>query len=271
MGLRSWWSSLTVAEKRILSAAGLGVAGVGVIALSRRTRPGDGESNPRIARAVSAGIAQLGAKSNPNDAADLAYWSLYPSCPEYLSPANPAHTECIQLWLEVRNEARFQLGCHRYRPELDVYPPGSQQQIQLFRQAARLAGVPDAWAQSRDLRYILSRESGGVVGIPNYTYGWKAKEASCWPMIHQELRNGVVSARSSATGLGQLLLSNVRTYYPSGPSGIGDPLEEAVGMLRYIEKRYGTPAAARACYGKGSKDAPCPVPGKRPKTFTEGY
>lgn len=269
MGLRTWWSSLSVIEKRALGAGALGLAGIGVYAIAFRSR---GDSDPVIARAVAEAIAELG-NTNPNDAADLAYWALYPECPEWLDPKKADHRVCIDLWLEVRNEARVQLGCARQRPTIDVYAPGSKRQIDLFRRSAEIAGVPASWAADPGLRYILARESGGIVGIPNYTYGWRAKEAACWPAIHEQIRNRVSTTKSNATGLGQLLGSNVDQYYPSGRAGIGDAVEEAVGMLRYIEARYGTPAAARACYGKGSEEDPClvPFPGKRPKTFKEGY
>lgn len=285
-GLSNWWSSLSVAEKRYLGAGVLGMAGIGVwgIALSRR----DAGEDPEVVDAVVAALGELGTSANPNDAADIAYWKLYPECPHILDPGDATHDLCIDLWLRVRDDARFQLGCSRDRPALEVYPPGSKKQVQLFRQAARKLGVPEAWASSRALRYILAHESAGVVGIPNYLYGWRAKEAACWPKIWQEIRDGTDSSGgSTATGLGQLKtyfydqrgnrlspgheLGGVDTHYPSGRAGIGDPLEEAVGMLSYIKKRYGTPEAARACYGKGSKQAPCEVPGKRPKTFKEGY
>ncbi len=67
--------------------------------------------------------------------------------------------------------------------------------------------------------------------------------------MQEELRNGQKTTRSSATGLGQLLLSNVDRYYPDGRQGIGDPLQEAAGMLRYIQDRYGTPDNAWRLYG----------------------
>jgi SLT domain-containing protein len=104
--------------------------------------------------------------------------------------------------------------------------------------------VPESWATSQGLHNILSRESGGVVGRPNYTYGRRANDRSQWGAIHDELRNGQKTARSSATGLGQLLLSNVDRYYPNGRAGIGDPVQEAAGMLRYIQDRYGHPDVA---------------------------
>lgn len=126
-----------------------------------------------------------------------------------------------------------------------TYAPFASDTIKLFEEAATIAGVPRSWASSTGLHRILARESHGEVGKPNYTYGSRSARE-----VHAELRAGIMSARSSATGLGQLLLSNVELYYPSGRAGIGDPLEEAVGMLRYIEARYGTPSQAWASYGR---------------------
>jgi SLT domain-containing protein len=60
----------------------------------------------------------------------------------------------------------------------------------------------------------------------------------------------VIRARSSASGLGQLLLANVDEHYPDGRAGIGDPLNEAAGMLSYIKKRYGNPDEAWRMYGR---------------------
>ncbi len=134
-------------------------------------------------------------------------------------------------------------------PRLQRYEPNSQQAVQLFREAARRIGVPESWASSAGLHNILRRESNGKVGVPNYTYGARARDPSRWGEVHNELKNGRITARSSATGLGQLLLANVDKYYPSGRAGIGNPVEEAAGMLAYIKDRYGTPDRAWALYG----------------------
>lgn len=279
-----WWSSLSTSEKRYLGAGVLGMAGLGVWALALSRRGDEDElADPRVAAAVSRAVDRLGEDADPDDAADIAYWELYPECPEILDPKKAEHDLCIHLWLAVRDEARFQLGCARHRPDLQVYPPGSQKQVDLFRRAAKLVGVPEAWASDPALRFLISHESGGIVGIPNYTWGWRAKEAACWPAIHDQIRRGLVSSGRSATGLGQLQVytkdskgrplepghkaGGVDTFYPSGRAGIGNALEEAAGMLAYIRARYGTPSAARACYGK----APCEVPGHKTKTFKEGY
>lgn len=133
-------------------------------------------------------------------------------------------------------------------PVLATYPPRSPEAIALFEEAARRAGVPLEWARMEGLHELLDAESDGQVGRLNYTYGRRARRPERWAEVHDELRRGVRSAESSATGLGQLLLDNVDRYYPSGRAGIGDPLEEAVGMLRYIRDRYGDPDRAWARY-----------------------
>ena len=132
---------------------------------------------------------------------------------------------------------------HRYLP----HSPAAEA---LFLTACRAAGVPEAWATSYALHELLRRESAGVVGRPNYSYGARASDPARWPEVHAELRAGKRTTASSATGLGQLLLRNVDLFYPGGRAGIGDPLAEAVGMLRYIESRYRTPENAWAQYGK---------------------
>lgn len=129
-----------------------------------------------------------------------------------------------------------------------VYPPRSPEAIALFEEAARAAGLPVEWARSEGLHELLDAESDGRVGRLNYTYGERERDPARWAEVHAELRRGVISAESSATGLGQLLLRNVERYYPSGRAGIGDPHEEAVGMLRYIQDRYGDPDRAWARY-----------------------
>lgn len=126
----------------------------------------------------------------------------------------------------------------------EVYPARSPEAVALFEEAARVAKLPLWWARSEGLHNVLARESGGWVGRPNFTYNTPtvqrslAENRAYWPAIHAELKRGKITAVSSATGLGQLLLRNVKKYYPGREKGIGDPLSEAVGMLRYI--RYET-------------------------------
>ncbi|HLD00898.1 MAG TPA: hypothetical protein VJC39_04080 [Candidatus Nanoarchaeia archaeon] len=178
-----------------------------------------------------------------------------------------------------------------YPTDFDIYPPHSEKAIKLFEQAAPLAGVPVDWASKKSLHSILAKESGGKVGLPNYTirmgkrYGslegeMASKHPEVWPIIHQYIRDEVFIAElmkndhiksmsgrdpSGATGLGQLLGTNAAKYYPSGRAGIGNPLEEAAGMLAYIKAAYKDPETALECYGK-KRPAKCPW-----KNFQEGY
>lgn len=142
------------------------------------------------------------------------------------------------------------------------FPPSSAACVELFARAAAQANLPVAWASQPGLHAILAHESQGYVGRPNYSYGERASLAAVdrWPEVWAELRAGRLTGafvgdpakrlRSSATGLGQLILPNVRRLYPGGVDGIGDALAEAVGMLRYIWGRYTNPAHAWAEYGR---------------------
>lgn len=134
------------------------------------------------------------------------------------------------------------------------YPPNDPATIDLFTQAAMQAGVPPDWASDPDLHSILKAESNGWVGIPNYQFGALSSpnRASDWPTVWNAIRNGtwrtLIDAnkyphdkQSSATGLGQLTLSNIPTYYPSGVDGIGIAIEEAIGMLKYIADGHAHP------------------------------
>lgn len=153
------------------------------------------------------------------------------------------------------------------------YEPGSKEAKALFAEVAPLAGVPRSWAHSPGLHKILRRESGGVVGIPNYTIRDEdgkptRNNPSTWSIIHQRIREGEKGspkAASTATGLGQLLAVNVDRFYPSGREGIGDCREEAEGMLKYIRVTYGGPNTAWSCYGR-LKPKQCPY-----KNFRPGY
>lgn len=136
-------------------------------------------------------------------------------------------------------------------PEGGTYQPNSPEQIKLFEEAAAYAGLPTEWASHTGLHHILASESGGKVGIPNYLWkAWTAKQGlpwdrSSWPEIWNVIRAGdavpsKTGIKSHAAGLGQLQPSAMKKYQPSGLKGIGNPFEEAVGMLRYIKDRYGT-------------------------------
>ncbi len=134
------------------------------------------------------------------------------------------------------------------QPLLTRYAPGSAQAIALFEEAAAAAGVPVSWARSDALHELLAAESDGRVGRPNYTYGRRSRNTSHWREVHAEVRAGLRTTSSTATGLGQLLIANVDRHYPSGRAGIGDAFEEAVGMLKYIQDRHDTPERAWSRY-----------------------
>ena len=153
------------------------------------------------------------------------------------------------------------------------YTPGSQGAIDLLTAAAVKAGLPASWGSSEAAHKIMASESGGWVGRPNYTFGAVKSPAmaAAWPAIWARLRAGEIWTKSTATGLGQLLSSNAAKYYPSGLQGIGDPLEEAVGFLRYIADRYGSPEVALSVYNKVGSYKHAITGAWKTKKFKEGY
>lgn len=149
-------------------------------------------------------------------------------------------------------------------PEQEQYEPGSESWDTLFTRAAELAGV-SSWMENDTSRQALEdiftgggevagENPGGWVMQPNERYGSRNRPENRaeWPEIRDELREGRIegqdhvrrSARSSATGLGQLLVSNLDAYAPGGRASMGDPLGEAIAMLEYIKDRYGSPEKA---------------------------
>lgn len=153
------------------------------------------------------------------------------------------------------------------------YAPGSQEAIDLLTAAAVKAGLPASWGANSATHELMRRESGGWVGRPNYTFGGVSStlRAAEWPQVWARLRAGEVWTKSTATGLGQLLSSNAQKYYPDGRQGIGDPLNEAVGLLRYIADRYGSPQVALAMHGKTGTYIHGITGKARSKGFKEGY
>lgn len=141
--------------------------------------------------------------------------------------------------------------------------------MRLLEIAARVAGFPENWAKNSHLHDILRRESGGRVGILNYTIK-DMDTAQFRTLATSSTKKNPVGSRSTASGLGQLLLSNVDKYYPSGRMGIGDSFEEAIGFLRYIYDRYGHPDIARSMYGRMGEYTH-PIKGRQYKGFREGY
>lgn len=149
------------------------------------------------------------------------------------------------------------------------FTPGSKDAQVLFMAACQAADLPKDWCNKESLHRILSKESNGVVGRLNYTIRWHSSESFKEQALSSS-RNNPIGARSTASWLGQLLLSNVDIYYPDGRNGIWDSLNEAVWMLRYIKDRYGNPDIAWSVYGKvASYDHP--QKGRQHKWFAEWY
>lgn len=135
------------------------------------------------------------------------------------------------------------------------FVPWAKETQQLFTYAAIMSWLPKDWWKNESFHILLEKESGWIVGNLNYeffkrgrketTKGFKEK-ITTWDFATTRADElspemGIVS---NASWLGQLLVSNVELYYPSGREWIGVPLEEAVGMLRYIKKRHKTPEQA---------------------------
>jgi hypothetical protein len=141
------------------------------------------------------------------------------------------------LWeteiLKLRNTRRFR--------------PKSESTKRLFQVAAATCGLPREWCENEALHEILWKESGGQVGRLNYTMKGMSTNEYKKVALNTATRNPF-GVRSTASGLWQLLLSNIDRYYPSGRNGIGDPIEEAVGYLKYIKERYGSPEVAKQMY-----------------------
>lgn len=153
----------------------------------------------------------------------------------------------------------------------DKYAPNSDELRELLRAAAAQAGLPEAWANDPATHELIRRESGGWVGRPNYTIPG-ASDHTKWPDIWAKLRAGVaIPGASDAAGLGQLLPSNMDAFAPSGRRGFGVPLEEAIGFLRYVSDRYGSPAVALSMHGKLGDFVNARTGKTQRKGFKEGY
>lgn len=151
------------------------------------------------------------------------------------------------------------------------YPPGSPELTALLEQAASVAGLPVWWARESAAHELIRRESGGWVGRPNYTIPG-AGDRNKWPAIVAKLQQGAsVPGGSDAAGLGQLQPSNMKAFAPAGVKGYGDPLQEAIGFLRYVHSRYGSPEVALSMHGRLGKYTNARTGKVQSKTFKEGY
>jgi len=134
------------------------------------------------------------------------------------------------------------------------YEPFSRDAIALFTEAARLLGPEyDGWGSARGIHFVMGEESSGYVGIPNSAP--RPYNPADWRNVWAQARALNPNANPYGTeyiGLGQLgpdsegwgvwgtAHGSVR-HMPRGPASYGVALEEAIGMLRYVKDRYGTP------------------------------
>lgn len=126
-------------------------------------------------------------------------------------------------------------------------PWSSEAQI-LFTVAAQSAWLDVSWAKNPATHELLRKESAWRVGVLNFTIPKSYTTESFRSIAMTRRNNNPIGVESTASGLGQLTLTNVDMYYPDWRAGIGDALNEAVGMLRYIHNRrwYWTPERALA-------------------------
>lgn len=132
-------------------------------------------------------------------------------------------------------------------------------------------GAQTSWVRDPRFKFIYTREcrsavtgKTGYVGLPNSIIPWHfypkldpndigatGWEKNVWDVlkrakIGEDVFNNAAKAPvpgqpKTATGLGQMTLTNIikggpggSPMYPSGVDGIGDALEEAIGVMRYI-------------------------------------
>ncbi len=133
--------------------------------------------------------------------------------------------------------------------KIKKFKPWSKEAITLFKIACKIAKIDDSWADNPHLHKIMSNESAWVVGRLNYTIKWISLSQYKAKALKSDIKNPIGS-KSTASGLGQLLLSNIDKFYPNGRKWIWNPIEEAVGFIKYIEDRYWNPDVAMSVYWK---------------------
>jgi len=140
----------------------------------------------------------------------------------------------------------------------------------LFKTACKIAKIDESWANNPYLHKIMLNESWWIVWNLNYTI--KGMDLSEYKRRSLNSKsNNPIGSKSTASWLWQLLLSNIDKYYPSGRKGIGNPIEEAVGLIRYIRDRYWNPDIAMSVYWRKGSYVNSRTWKKRYKSFKEGY
>jgi hypothetical protein len=150
------------------------------------------------------------------------------------------------------------------------FRPWSKDAQILFSIACKIAKLPD-WSNNKNLHKIMWKESTWwQVGILNYTIKWMSTYDFKQKALSSSRKNPIGS-KSTASWLWQLLLSNVDRLYPSWRNGIWNPIEEAIGFVKYIRERYGNPDIAMSVYWKKWSYTNSRTWRKQSKTFKEGY
>lgn len=89
---------------------------VGGVAYAKIKKKGAPSEPLAPAAAVDRAIQILGTDADADDVANAAYPMAYPDCPDVLDPDDPAHTECIDAWIELRALAVAALPDKRRKP-----------------------------------------------------------------------------------------------------------------------------------------------------------
>jgi hypothetical protein len=140
------------------------------------------------------------------------------------------------------------------------FVPWSKKCKELFMYACKIAEVPLEWSESESLHRLLEKESNWRVWVMNYEFKKSATSSILdfkdYVLSNKDLTSWVISRRlwtvSNATGLWQMLISNVDRYYPEWREWIWKPINEAVWMLRYIKDRYWSPEKALDFHNKNN-------------------
>lgn len=140
------------------------------------------------------------------------------------------------------------------------FVPWSKKCKELFMYACSVSWLPVEWADSEALHRLLQKESAWRVWVMNYEFkksvAWEILDFKDYVLENSDLTSWAISKRlwtvSNATGLWQMLISNVDKYYPEWREWIWKPLNEAVWMLKYIKDRYWSPENALDFHNKNN-------------------
>lgn len=153
------------------------------------------------------------------------------------------------------------------------FEAGGKSAQELFTYAAMIDWLPIEWWQHKWLHYILEKESRWIVWRPNYEMErrhitWQDIKKVNTNISWENIANSIW-VPSTATWLWQLTMENEK-YLPNWRASIWVPLDEAIGMLRYIKDRYWDPDIAFSMYWRVWSYIH-PTKWRLPKNFREWY